>query len=88
MTEQDIQLFILTALYEKKEDSTRSIEPIFTDIGAEKETFASVVEQLERNAFIEDAKVQRGGKDNQAQFIFLNTARITNAGIKFLKEHI
>ena len=88
MTEQEIQLAILTALYEKKENQTRHIEPIFTDIGVAKETFAQVVERLEENALIEDAKVQRGGQENQAQLIFLNTARITDAGVQFLKARL
>lgn len=88
MTEQEIQLAILTALYEKKENPTRHIEPIFTDIGVAKETFAQVVEHLEENALIEGAKVQRGGQGNQAQLIFLNTARITDAGVQFLKARL
>ena len=88
MTEQEIQIRILTALYEKKEDPTRSIEPIFTDIGVAKETFAHVVEQLEKNALIEDANVQRDDQRNQVQLIFLNTARITEAGVRFLKAHL
>lgn len=48
MDEQDIQIYILTQLQEKKENVNKKIAPIYTDVGVDRDTFAKVVEDLER----------------------------------------
>lgn len=88
MDEQDIQIYILTQLQEKKENVNKKIAPIYTDVGVDRETFAKVVEDLERKKFISDAKVQRAENGDAVEAIFLQTAHMESLGEDFLKSHL
>lgn len=70
-----------------KDLSEANIEPKFSDYNTDVKEFGDIVDMVQNEGYISGAKVVRGGQDNEALVIFLNTTKITIKGLQYLEDN-
>lgn len=62
-------------------------EPKASDYELDKNEFWNIIEKCQDAGYIKGANASTGGRGNKAQVIYLNTAKLTVSGLKYLKEN-
>ncbi|WP_277679216.1 YjcQ family protein [Gracilibacillus dipsosauri] len=62
-------------------------EPKYQELDVDKNLFGEVVENMEESGLIKNSSVVRGGMGNVVQMAFLNHARITDFGLRYLEQN-
>lgn len=70
-----------------KEIEKSENEPSSRDYGISIADFGDIIDMIEDEGLIKGSGVTRGGRGNEAQVVFLNGAKITIKGFKYLEEN-
>lgn len=80
-----IMLSIMKELEKRNEPDW--VVPTCDDYGIDYEEFGNIVEMCVNAGYIKDATVQRAGSDNTVTVVWLDQARITLEGMRYLEEN-
>ncbi|HHX23707.1 MAG TPA: hypothetical protein GX723_06820 [Thermoanaerobacterales bacterium] len=70
-----------------KEIEKGEIEPRAEHYGISDAEFGDIVSLMEEDGLIKGSGIARGGRNNAASVVFLNTAKITLKGLEYLEEN-